>query len=163
MYTYKDRIQEKPFTTSLRSGFTLIELLVVVLIIGILAAVALPQYEKAVEKSRISALFPVAKAVETAQKAYFMANGSYSNDISSLDLSVPLPTAPANPPCSLAHESADSARQNTQTVVALNNRLSAGSFFVAAARLTGPYTCSGIKIPMTDVGALEAGLSLIHI
>ena len=74
-----------------RLGFTLIELLVVVLIIGILSAVALPQYQKAVLKSRYSTLMAGAKAIADAEEVYFLENGTYTDRMDKLNISMDSP------------------------------------------------------------------------
>ena len=72
-----------------KQAFTLIELLVVVLIIGILAAVALPQYKIAVGRARATNLLSMATAVLNAEEAYYLANSSYTQDWDALALSLP--------------------------------------------------------------------------
>ena len=70
-------------------AFTLIELLVVILIIGILAAIAVPKYQIAVAKSEISGYFPFAKALAEAQEVYYLQHGKYAVSLKDLDVSIP--------------------------------------------------------------------------
>ena len=70
-------------------GFTLLELLVVVLIIGILASIALPQYQRAMAKAELTRVISSVKPLAEAQERYFLTNGKYSNSFSDLDVDVP--------------------------------------------------------------------------
>ena len=67
-------------------GFTLIELLVVVLIIGILAAIALPQYKMTVAKTQYSTLKNMTKSIKESVDRYFLVNSTYPQQFSDLDI-----------------------------------------------------------------------------
>ena len=67
-------------------GFTLIELLVVVLIIGILAAIALPQYQLAVDKAEFANFQQLVKSIKTAFDGYYLTNNEYPSSFDTIDV-----------------------------------------------------------------------------
>lgn len=126
-----------------KQAFTLIELLVVVLIIGILAAVALPQYQKAVEKAKAAQVLPLLKATANVAESYFLANGTYPTQLNDLDVTFP-------------------AEWNKKTTAFLSNGVldsqandewslelyKISEFSVTLTRLTGPYKGAAFVFPL---------------
>lgn len=74
----------------MNKGFTLIELLVVVLIIGVLSAVALPQYTTAVEKARSAEALTLMSAVAGSAERYMLQKDTWPDSFTKLDIEVPL-------------------------------------------------------------------------
>ncbi len=71
--------------SSRRKGFTLIELLIVVVIIGILAAIAIPKFANTKEKAYVASMKSDLRNLVTAQEAYFSDNNStYASSISAM-------------------------------------------------------------------------------
>lgn len=70
-------------------GFTLIEILVVILIIGILAAVALPQYQLVVSKAKYTQMVNMVRALGNAQEEYYLIHDQYTNNLEDLTVALP--------------------------------------------------------------------------
>lgn len=76
-----------------KKAFTLVEILVVVLIIGILAAIALPKYQVAVAKSLFTEIVQLTYNLKQQQELFYLANGNYATDC--IILNADLPTGSA--------------------------------------------------------------------
>jgi type IV pilus assembly protein PilA len=72
--------------SSNRRGFTLIELLIVVVIIGVLAAIAVPKFQNTKGKANAASLRADLRNLVTAEEAYFYDNSSYTTDITALNI-----------------------------------------------------------------------------
>ncbi|HUF26693.1 MAG TPA: prepilin-type N-terminal cleavage/methylation domain-containing protein [Gemmatimonadaceae bacterium] len=69
-----------------RNGFTLIELLIVVVVIGVLAAIAIPKFQTSKGKAHAAAIKSDLKNLMTAQEAHFYENAVYTSDLNLLNL-----------------------------------------------------------------------------
>ena len=130
-------------------AFTLIELLVVVLIIGILAAIALPQYNYSVEKSRMSEAVSMLGVIGQAHQAYILATGQQADSLDELAIDVPGEDSSYG----------EQARKNTKyfqyathlmhadslnsSTIAVANRLPITSFYVLTQFDDGMICCFG--------------------
>ena len=74
-----------------RTGFTLVELAMVLVIIGVLAAFAVPRFLASVERSKAAEAFNYLSSVQVAQERYHARQGAYASDVTDLDIKLALP------------------------------------------------------------------------
>ena len=151
-------LREKIMKRTNKSGFTLIELLTVVLIISILAAVALPQYSAAVEKSRSAEALSLSNAVANAVKRYRFQKDAWPTNFNQLDIEVPYQSATSDYGGKYFVLTTSSAT-NTYTIDAARRGLAAAETYTIRTVLTDDSNTDTISAVRSCVYSQSGGQS----
>ena len=132
-------------------GFTLIELLVVVLIIGILAAIALPNYQRAAVKAKSAQLKTLVSSIVKSVQNYYLVNDSYPTSFDEIDVDVEWEYSTDNV-CDVARPGNKGIKQYNGMQVVLNYYTGSAFKNVLAIITEGPYKCTGFVYFMEGEG-----------
>ncbi len=148
-----------------KKGFTLIELLVVVLIIGILAGIALPQYRKAVARSQATRLQTLVSSLVPAIQSYYLIHDEYPTSFEDIDIDVAWPYAEENI-CNISVSGEKAIKQDGDLQIALNMDEDSIIAVVLGMFISGPYQCTGFAyffkgedVPLNQLICQEASYS----
>lgn len=137
---------------TIKSGFTLIEMLIVVLIVAILAAIALPQYNISVERTKMTEAVTLTKQIAEANKRYYMATGAYANSISELDIDISGEDYNNNGNIRKQTENFIYTASAGQNYLAITQRVPIGQrYVIAISRTNDRAFCSTIYATATDI------------
>lgn len=147
----------------MKKGFTLIELLVVVLIIGILSAIALPQYTTAVEKARSAEAVTLMSNLRYAAERYRLQTGKFpGTDLTVLDIELPGINAAGNVAATKNFNISATGDTGPYIITAARNSGTVYNLYTAVDASGNAIRCCGSAAPAnaTTCGADATGDAL---
>lgn len=139
----------------LQKGFTLIELMIVVAVIGVLAAIAMPQYQKYIAKSEVASVLATLTGAKTNVEAYAVSYGAFPDGTTAgqlpTDLGIPtMPLSVSSGVTLTPGSGSDGDIVFTFANVPAASSLTAGKNLTLSRTNTGEWTCQSTDITAAD-------------